>query len=303
MRINDTLTSVNNKLIGSTSFLTMGATACFSFHPFVSASVGILAGIGLSISLAERLKMNKKHYTQFESGFLASFYRHAFTKKLQDYIDNSSSNLEKKYKVIFTSYLLRTQRIQPQFVIQNIFDRSFRWADKFDIKNSRQELVNVFPSMDTPLNFLEFTHQDFQNSHKMETIKKVYNDFEDRGWLGTKISNMEFPRGNFIFLLEIQDYKLTPADLKIIEKKTQEIISTPTEHRFMQMKPNHEEEQILFKIIDANKNDEKAFEILSKFYIERHCNDGLCSFKELVSYLKLDKILPEKNFVLKKNKI
>lgn len=295
MKILEKIKAINNKAIfSSTAFLTMGITASF----FASSPVALL-GLSTSPIILTFLifeVINKYRIKKVEDGFtnqsinssiIPQIYKKLFTKELDKYIDESKTILEKKYKLIFTSFAFNKLGINPDDIIYKPYDKSYKGIKDYNIERTDGIMVDIFNNYYFHLDYEKLIEEDIKDSEKLKVIQKVYKDFEYLGILGKEVSRLFGLDPNFKLILTIQNYKLNEADLIEIEKVTQKIINTETLHRYLSQKARDKQEQNF--IFDIINNNHKHIKILHKFHTEMHCHNNSCSDPELIDYV--DKLL------------
>jgi hypothetical protein len=306
MKIFQKIKDINNKAIFSgIGFLTMGLTATAIGSPLV----GVIGLSSLPLSLIyifsesiNKYRISNNTTNPVRTSLLPQVYKLAFTSDLEDYINDSKTDLQKKYKIILTSFAFKRMGIDPKTIINNAYDKSYRWSEKYDIFTPDGKMVELFGGTNFHINYKELTSEDFKDPAKLAVAQEIYKDFSHLGMLGKEVSRIFGFNPNTEFLLNVHTHQLNPYDLAHIEKATQKIINTPTDDRAMNQPAKGREEEFIFDIIESNS---LQIETLHKFHTVMHCHNGLCSYPKLITFINerlqafqikenLESMLPEK---------
>lgn len=288
----NTFKKTNNKKLLLSSFLTLGAIGVSIITgEALIGSVAVATGIPyfyLELTTRERIKNDKMlPYIFFKS------YIIDFSKNLLKYIENSDSLEEKKYKILFSSLWLLNQNISLKNIIDNL--------SKDNKKENKiiEKYHAFFKEVDLPIdvNWTEVPSglSDYVSfsKEKLSTIKTVYKDFENSGFVGKYLDDINMPIINLVFML--QDYKLNEKDLESLKKKIEKYESKDfTYKRFKEIWINgllYQEETIknIEKIIQ--NNEPNVIDSLIEYFSQYNLKNENAKFIDFLKINKNKKIL------------
>lgn len=219
-------TITKKHLLISSGFLAMGVTAFLTLD--IETVALTLAPILLSLPFVImntytyfKLKNNKKD--AYDSIFQKS-YSNKFQNWLTSYVNQSESITEQKYKIIFTSMWMSSNKIKTT----DLYDLSNKYlnvlGNKFiNLKETKLNIIELFLE-DRKLTYPKFFSEDENNLNKIKIAKNVYKDFESIGLVGKNF--MHWSAAEILCLIPLQEYKLSLQDIIEIKKLTKKNIKT-----------------------------------------------------------------------------
>lgn len=239
----------------------------------------------------------KKHINLLShQKFIQRLYQKRFLNWTNNYIHKNKSNLCKKTKTIFVSFLLEHIKVYPNELLH----------DANPLAKSNYELDDLFINSPQRIKF----YQDFLNNDffvNKKNITKIYKDFEDLGLWGKIFNIIDSPK--FKILGKLQGYQLSSQDILEIEKLTQENYKKGSD--FIGLTEENKEEYL--NIIKNNIHHLKEL----KLFFTSHLDDTISSYniiKSIVEFVVdsektknflevLENQLPIKNEETETNKI
>lgn len=319
MNINDQLKSINRKiLIKDSAFLGMGVTAMFFNQPVLGLSI---LGIGSYLGLQEiniNLKLRQKKPIYFNQIPLAFIYRKKFNLAFDDYIEKSSTDIERKFKLLLTAYYMKQQNLDVRRMInknylvceQLISHQSDNRDHVFSLNNSLSKVTHRLEDICMVMPE-ELFKEDFLNSQSLEIAKQVYKDFNSFGFLGKIITHEQPKKNPDTLIASLQDYRLNSSDIKIIEKRTKYLNSIPKDIKYI-YPIEKEDEKILMKdiLIHNPEHHNVLMKFFKAYYAKEESSMNLKFLKEIENSsdinkfnIKLNEQLKDKNHNIKKIKI
>lgn len=225
-KLEEKLGSINKKhlLISCSTFLTMGITSFLAVEiPVVSLGVAIISIPFVIMNTLTYFNLKYKKADAFETLFQTS-YKNNFQTWLTNYTDKSEDSTEKKYKIIFTSMWMRSNKIKTT----DLYDLSNKYIDNLGkkliaLKETKLNIIELFLE-DRNITYPKFFNEDKNNNAKIEKAKHVYKDFESLGLIGQNF--MYWSAAEMLCLIPLQDYKLSSQDIIEIKKLTKKNIKT-----------------------------------------------------------------------------
>jgi hypothetical protein len=298
-----------NLISGCGAFLGVGigAVAATTMSPlFMVMTVGAMTPL-LTDVIGIKLLVSKKGFVH-KTSFLYKPFKKMMKKWIDNYIENSDSLTEKKYKVACLSLWVQHKELD----LNQIGDLSmFRaLSEELDAKNERKAIFPLFhmfykDQLDTKNQYgVEATIDSFLNAdkyepEKIEIAKKVYSEYSNLGIAAENFLN----RNNFEGPLKLQDYKLTPQDYEVIKQ-----YKGPNLKALMDSTKLYSQEAVdtMKKIIDVEDNTDNlkilqnycvsiSMQVQGFTRIPTNFNIFPKIIETKISYLKLHKELPHKD--------
>lgn len=233
MMIEKGINTLNKMELSSGAFMAIGATAIISHAPtlpLVAAIFTTVLSLPVFISaVINYYNIQKDNKSFLDNGLLGSLYKKQITKQITQYVDDSQSPTEQKYKLIFLKEYLQAHKISG---IKDLFDsdKIEEWNQTIspDYKQCSMysylygiEVKNKNGSGERKLSLSDMFDEDKDNQEKIEIAHQVYQDFKNEGLLGFQ---MRYPeKDNMTILAELADYKLTQADIGMLQKTFNDI--------------------------------------------------------------------------------
>jgi hypothetical protein len=206
------------------AFISLGlSAAATTIEPAIALLIPFVAIHVISDVVGVELFLNDH---KKEKWFTSNIFKKKLNNWFENYIKNSETLTEQKYKAIFFSLWLKHKEIPLNDLI-----------DSQQIKNLAEELLvnketvyylpNAFQDnvpyatklTKKEINLEKFLEEDKKNPRKINIAKKVYEEFSHMG-LAAKL----FVTGkDFSHLLYLQDYKFSDDDYELIKKFTTEL--------------------------------------------------------------------------------
>lgn len=285
--------------MGLTAFLTTSIPAGISLLP-ATFSIPIII-----MSLATHFHLKSNNDLALNSSLFQSNYKKNFQTWLSNYIDDSQSDTETKYKVIFTSMWMRARKLKTYDVFEKHNTLIEKVANKMIYhKETSIDLFSLFLT-ESKVSSKDFFEEDKDFLNKRLIAKKVYNDFESVGLVGKHF--MYWSASEMLCLIPLQDYKLNSQDIKEIKLLTKRNLKTPKPFNhsllFTELSMNY-----CIKIINENIEYLPA---LKDFFISVGQDEKIKEISHLIKRTqkayaissRLSALLPEKKEVIKVKKI
>lgn len=292
-QLEKSLQTITNTKIGIPIFLGIGGLLTINTFPILAVSAA-----GTIVFLLEGLaqKYQNKPF-DFKKHIFSNLYHTKFNKWFSEYIENSETLTEKKYKLIFSSFLFN----EKKNLDLRIFDSHAKLFKKIESelksKNEDVDLVSIFYD-NISQSIVEDLKNDLLDNEKSKSINKVFNDFQHLGLLG---KNITFMSSNvFKFLSLVQNYSLSDNDFKqidLINRQNSYSMSNIFIQDFEAL------EKIIFNTSKENLEHLKAlfhirgFESLYTSNLDSY--SPLDSIEKHEQYLIMQEKLPQKNNKLK----
>lgn len=295
MKIDETIISINKKArTYSKSFLAMGVVATAianipainlvnaQMWEFLFVLIGLISWGSLTSQNIIKNKIAARESPDL--GILAypSFYKIPFNNRFNEYLKKSENDMERKFKIILTSYALKKLVIEPSTVFNHISDKEYNWTVKYNILNSEGKSQPLFDYVTRHVDYMDLTANDLKIPQNLAIAKKVYKDFSNLGLLGREIVGLNKFNDNAQFLMTLNDYKLTATDILEIEKNIKFTSGLDDNNRRTLRPDKGREEEFIFEIIE---NNTEHIEVLRKFYTLHHVHKDNCSYPELIGHL------------------
>jgi hypothetical protein len=213
-----------NLLSGFGAFLLLGAVTTSTLNASLAPTLMLCGGlIPFAIDVFSlKLLIEMPEKVIHDLSLLGKPFRKRVSKWVKNYIDDSESLTEKKYKVGCLSLWMRHKRMEVEnfMDISILSDLSQELSNKKEMQqsfslsylfgDSRKGLKDVFNIDATVLAFLE---NDKNDSQKIEIAQKVYKEYSNIGMAGQAFVMRE----PYKELLILQDYKFTKEDYGFID--------------------------------------------------------------------------------------
>ncbi len=292
-KLERSLQTITNTKIGIPIFLGIGGLLTINTFPILAVSAA-----GTIVFLLEGLAQKYQNKTlNFKTHIFSNLYHAKFNKWFSEYIENSETLTEKKYKLIFSSFLFN----EKKNLDLRIFDSHTKLLKEIEselkIKNEDVDLFSIFYD-NISKSIVEDLKNDLLDNEKSKSINKVFNDFQHLGLLGKNITFIE--SNIFKFLSLVQNYSLSDNDFKqidLINRKNSYSMSNIFIQDFDSL------EKIIFNTSKENLEHLKALFHIRGF--ESLYTSNLDSYSPLESiekheqYLIMQEKLPQKTKKLK----
>lgn len=191
MKIDETIISINDKArTYSKFFLAMGVTAtAIAQIPSINLQLwgilfvltGAVSWASLTVQNIIKNKILGREAPDLGIGAYPSLYKIPFNNRFNAYLKNSENDIERKFKIILTSYALKKLVIEPSTVFNNVSDKEYNWNVKYNILNSEGKSEPLFDFVTRHVDYMDLTANDFKDPKNLEIAKKVYQDFANLG--------------------------------------------------------------------------------------------------------------------------
>ncbi len=211
------------EIIKYSSFLILGMEATTALiTKNISLLIPVLALPMVVDSLAINNLLDEKKRKKIGLFFYKPLFKKNLNKWTKNYLDNSESLTEKKYKLIFLNLWAKHKEIPFENVFdkKEISDLSRELIDSGETSLSMQRMfydntISIHQQLlkrdVTPKNFFD---EDKNTPQKIDIAKRVYEEFSNIGLAAkTLITGKDFS-----FLLELQNYKFNEIDFDYIKQ-------------------------------------------------------------------------------------
>lgn len=300
--IYNSLKKTNQYELSISSLVAIGATSLILNFPIAGTILLCSSLPSLMLGLYTRKELNKKenmNLNLLSYGIQGVIHKKAFHQWLVNYVENSSSLTERKYKILLMEIYFKHTDLNRHELILN-YTPTYRYLNKvcqelMDKKETNINLMNIIKEH-KDLDYILLLNEDLPHPEKIAIGKEVLKEYNEVGLLGKSFNN--WCNEALPFLMVMQDYQLNKKDIFYIKKLCEKEKLTQSDI-LINFEYDKKYYQNIDKIIESNCSTEQI-NALSLFFNKLHLDskDEQITSKKIVNYLEKKKNYQQLNEIL-----